>query len=77
MRPTWPWGLLLAQLLNTCWCTEASTTRDYAGLRDRLLGTKPGHVAITPTGGFGDMAKFARVAFNLYEQRAWQTTTQP
>ena len=39
------------------------------GLCDQLRGTKPGNVAITPTGGFGDMAKFARVAFNLYEQR--------
>ena len=39
------------------------------GLCDQLRGTKPGNVTITPTGGFCDMAKFARVAFNLYEQR--------
>ncbi len=39
------------------------------GLCDRLRGTKPGNLAITPAGGFGDMAKFARIAFNLYEQR--------
>jgi uncharacterized protein (UPF0332 family) len=39
------------------------------GLCDQLRGTKPGSVAITPTIGFGRIADFARVTFNLYEQR--------
>src|SRR5581483_2014715 len=36
---------------------------------DQLRGSKPGNIAIIPAGGFGDISRFARVAFNLYEQR--------
>lgn len=45
---------------------------DHARLRnlcDQLRKTNPQGVAIVPTSGFGAIADFARVTFNLYEQR--------
>jgi hypothetical protein len=39
------------------------------GLCDQLRGSQPRNVALTPTGGFGKVADFARNTYNLYEQR--------
>lgn len=45
---------------------------DHARLRslcDQLRKTNPQGIAIVPASGFGAIADFARVTFNLYEQR--------
>jgi uncharacterized protein (UPF0332 family) len=39
------------------------------GLGIKLSGTSPQGVALVPSDGFGLVAKFARIAANLYEQR--------
>jgi hypothetical protein len=45
---------------------------DHSQLRSlcsRVSATNPQNVALIPTGGFGHVADFARITFNLYELR--------
>lgn len=39
------------------------------GLCDQLRKTNPQSITVIPASGFGAIADFARVTFNLYEQR--------